>query len=133
MNRYINPADPGDFNPWVPPPVCTTCRDARWISPTRTARRKELVRCPDCGDESQRNKLWMNWCRLYDPPADITEKDLTPEEVLVVQGWRRQNFHMADCLRWIEGRRYDPEKDPQFLEDVKEGMAVYRRITGRTP
>jgi hypothetical protein len=103
----------GDKNPFRREPVCVHCGDIRIVSTTDTFRRhekdSELRPCPYCGDPIARENLGRSRFRIVSPSSSLSEADLTIEEKVIVKDWRNRNFHMADCLRWIEGRRYREE------------------------
>jgi hypothetical protein len=99
----------GDVNPYRKEPICVHCGDTGRVSTTDTARLTEVVACPYCGDPVKREVLSRQRYKLVNPPSTITENDLTDEERIIVKDWRNRGFHMSDCLRWIEGRRYNPE------------------------
>lgn len=114
-------------NPWARPALCRICKDFRVVSKTDTFRghddpaKSELTPCPMCGDDGKRHQMWVERHQFIEPLPKITEKDLTDEERIVVKDWRIRGFHMMDCLRWIEGRRYDPYTDAELANEmVKE-------------
>ena len=128
----------GDYNPWRREPICTHCNDLRIVSTTDTHRRSsepeksELTPCPYCGDPVKREKLKFERYKTINPPPEISEKDLTPEERELVKDWRNRGFHAADCLRWIEGRRYEPSEDKEFLVQVERELGQWKRLSGGT-
>jgi hypothetical protein len=103
-------------NPFSVPPVCVHCDDIRRVTKNQYAR--ETVPCPWCGDDAKREGLERETFFLRNPRPTLEEHGLTDEERLVVRDWRSHAFHMADCLRWVEGRRYDPAKDPEFANEM---------------
>lgn len=69
-------------------------------------------------------RLWA------DRDAQIPESDLTPEEREVVAAWKAEGHRIEDCLRWIEGRRYDAQKDPEFMNRCRIELAKWRLLSG---
>lgn len=100
-----------DGNPHVPPPVCVTCNDARVVTKASAARKADIVPCPSCGDPLKRERLLIDWRGKFRPGPALSERDLTARESAAVKDWREKGHHMADCLRWIEGQRFNPEKE----------------------
>ena len=92
--------------------VCESCQDTR----AAAARDGSRVPCPVCGTDEQRRELFRrrsNFPTLRLDDLDETEKGMVHE-------WRLRGFHELDCLRWIEGKRYEPSKDPEFLRELFE-------------
>ena len=126
-------------NPWAAKPICSVCNDIRRIAPDRFAR--ESIPCPTCGCTCERppkGQRLVCSCDGGRRHADLIHKrqmdtypvlkmsDLTEEEVKIVNDWKAQRHHELDCLRWIEGRRYDPTKDEEFLKEAREEFRKWR-------
>jgi hypothetical protein len=47
---------------------------------------------------------------------------MTEEEAATFRDWRASGYHELDCLRWIEGRRYDPSKDAEFRKECHKAL-----------
>jgi hypothetical protein len=101
--------------------ICGTCRDLRVLAaPEGTP---GTVQCPACGTDEQRRELFIKNKTM----PEICVSDLTPEEQDLFRGWRIRGHHELDCLRWIEGRRYNPKEDAEFMADVKVRLDEWRR------
>lgn len=110
---------PCDCHPWSRiAPLCSRCGDTRRISSSRDS--FDSVTCPKCGTDAARDEMASQ--RLRDTLPRLKPDQLTPEEREVFMGWRARAFHELDCLRWIEGRRYDPGNDPSFLADCNKAL-----------
>jgi hypothetical protein len=121
----------GDGNPWRREPICHKCGDTGSVSKTEFHRRTELTPCPFCGDPEAGAELYRKRIAVLCPRSSLTENDLTADEKLAFKAWRDAGHHAADCLRWIEGRRYDPAKDADLLEAVaRERRARADRTAG---
>ena len=86
--------------------------------------------CPRCGgwsaerrDEAIRQEMGQRATR-----PELEEKDLTPEELETVCAWKVDypKAHPWTLLSWIEGRRYEPAKDAEFLALVKRRLGKWR-------
>jgi hypothetical protein len=90
--------------------ICFRCDDYRVVQVGH-----ESAPCPACGTDEQRRALFRERAvmpAISTDSLDETEKDLVRE-------WRARGFHELDCLRWIEGRRYDPLKDAEWLKEAR--------------
>lgn len=122
---------PGDHDPFRVPPICVRCGDARTVSTTETQRKDELTPCPFCGDPAARLELVRQRLAATRPRPTISEDGLSDAERALVRDWRNRGYHMQDCLRWIEGQRYEPANDEAFLRNVHEQLTVWRFLSGR--
>lgn len=99
---------------------------------TRTARatKTDLVPCDACGtltpDEYDRFTRDA-WIKNTKPPG-ICELDLTNAELDIYKRMKQQNPHASKTtvLSWIEGQRYDPAKDEEFLKEAREKFKEWR-------
>jgi hypothetical protein len=99
---------------------------------TRSVRaaKTDLVPCGTCGtlsdDEYDRFRREA-WTRDHVPPT-ICEMDLTDAEVPIFKRMREQNPNASKLtvLTWIEGQRYDPAKDPEFLAEARAKFKEWR-------
>jgi hypothetical protein len=132
------PCCTGDFNPWIAPPVCPTCGDARHVFLTPRAggesarRAAELFPCPDCADELKRTNLFDEWRKKNRPAPGLRDVDLSDEEAKLLREWRSLGFHELEALRWLEGRRYDPGKDQAFQAELAKARKKWAFRTGRS-
>lgn len=99
--------------------ACRTCRDFGHVY-----RGAVTVPCPECSVWPQGKRadlLKLATKELAEKPS-ITESDLSDEEIALLAEWTTlyPNTHKLTFLTWIEGRRYDPEKDPVFLAEARK-------------
>lgn len=104
---------------------CRTCWDARLV-----LRGQRETECPDCaswGPDQREQRLRADAARRL-PKPEITERDLTPEEAALFREWSitHAEAHPLTILSWIEGRRYDPRQDPEFMRLCERRMAKRR-------
>ena len=84
-----------------------------------SARKEDLVPCDKCGllsaEEYDRFRRDA-WAAQQTPPS-ICELDLTTDEIQTFRRMRVDNPHASKTtiLTWLEGQRYDPSKDDEFL------------------
>jgi hypothetical protein len=75
-----------------------------------------------------RRQKWLD----NQKPPDLTEIDLTPSEFKVFKKMREENPKVSKLtlLSWLEGQRYDPSKDPDFLQDARQKFRDWKhRVT----
>ena len=114
-------------NPYVRPFACSRCRDLRVLAGHASARRDDLVKCPACGEMPAeeyadfRRRAWA----FGQPQPEITAADLSPVEFAEYRKLRAEHPETSGLtvLSWIEGRRYDPEKDPDVNPDLRAEQA----------
>ena len=121
----------GDYNPWRKEPICIHCNDIRRVATKETARLDEVVACPYCGDPEKYEQLRRERYLIVNLPPEIHERDLTDEETVIFKELRKSGTHAADCLRWIEGERYDPSKDEKFLPEARKAFREWRLLSER--
>ena len=120
----------GSTNPYARPPYCSLCGDFRVRTRNARASKSDLVPCDRCGllteDEYQRFKRDA-WIKNQTPPT-ICELDLTPEEFKVCETLKALNPHAskATVLSWMEGQRYDPSKDEEFLREARQKFKEWK-------
>jgi hypothetical protein len=107
--------------------LCGLCEDFRRVDapPGLIAASGEPIRtvpCPSCGTDEQRREKFIQSNRL---PA-LRISDLTEDEMATFRQWRGAGHHELDCLRWIEGGRYKPEEDKEFLKECFFKLAEWR-------
>ncbi len=122
---------------WLPPSevpasyACPTCLDVRRC----VDRGWTDVPCPRCGtlDKDAYERLQADHARRTALMPDITALDLTPEEFELYDDWRKRfpYAHGRTLLSWIEGRRYDPSKDAEFLRDCEAALKRWRNDPDR--
>jgi hypothetical protein len=120
-----------DFvNPFVNPYACPKCHDLRVMTRAVAARKDNLVPCDKCGlmppEEYERFRR-DEWAK-HQPPIGISQMDLSNEELVVYNQMKTDHPHVAKTtiLSWIEGRRYDPSKDPEFLATARQAFKEWR-------
>lgn len=102
--------------------ACEKCDDLRVVTKSVRAATTDLVRCGVCGnynDDEYRRFRAAAWVKAQ-PPVGICEIDLTPDEFKVYQGLRERHpdTSKTTILMWVEGQRYDPAKDEEWLKTV---------------
>lgn len=99
--------------------ACRTCHDYK-----RVHTQKESIECPECKgwDADKRNDLLRQATKARAEKPSIRMSDLSDEERALVAQWRVEHprVHELTLLTWIEGRRYDPAKDPEFLAEARK-------------
>jgi hypothetical protein len=117
-------------NPYARPFSCPICRDFRTRTRSTRAVKGDLVPCDRCGllspEEYERFRRDA-WVKNQIPPS-ICELDLTAVELALYQTMRVQNPHAAKAtvLTWMEGQRYDPSKDEEFLANARQHFKQWR-------
>lgn len=109
--------------------ACRTCRDHRLLMDG-----PKDVKCHDCAgwDEGTRlSHLRAETARRGEKPS-ITVNDLTDEEEEVYTMWRRNHpdAHQLTILTWIEGCRYNPREDVDFLALCDRRIKKWRFLRG---
>ena len=98
---------------------CRTCRDAGrvYIGPREGP-------CPECSSwpPEKREDMIRAATRAKAEKPSITTADLTDDERELLKEWTLCNPHTSQLtfLTWIEGRRYDPSKDEEFLKEARK-------------
>lgn len=107
---------------------CRVCRDVGLVADGLSEEK-----CPACSawDEERRDQAYSaDLARRGEKPS-LRESDLTREELEILAGWR-VTFPRASgltLLLWIEGRRYSPAADPEFLALVGRKLREWRFIS----
>lgn len=118
------------MNPFKMATSCVRCHDTRTVTKNTRAATDDTSPCPSCGsydkDEYGRFRS-ATWSRANGPPT-ICEVDLTEDEFEWFKLARSQDPQPAKLtvLTWIEGRRYDPSKDEEFLAVAREKFKEWR-------
>ena len=120
--RHLLRVDP--MNPFARPYACPVCRDSRMRTRSSRASKTDLVACDVCGlmNTEEYEKFRRDaWIRDHKPPT-ICELDLTPAELTVYKQMRMTHPKVSKTtvLSWMEGQRYDPSKDEEFLAEARE-------------
>jgi hypothetical protein len=107
--------------------VCGFCQDFRRVaSPPGTVDANgapiRTIPCPYCGTDEQRREKFKQSKSM----PEIRVSDLTEDEMATFRQWRGAGHHELDCLRWIEGSRYKPEEDKDFLKECFFKLAEWR-------
>lgn len=117
-------------NPFAMPFACPRCRDNRMVARYASARKEDLVPCDKCGlmgSEEYSRFRRDAWAQSMKPP-EITQLDLTPEEFQTYEAMRaaHPNVSRTSILSWLEGQRYNPAEDIEFLEDARAKFKEWR-------
>lgn len=104
------------------------CRDCRDVG--RVLNGHAEIDCPGCSawDEERREQARAaDLARRGEKPT-LRESGLTAEEREVLAEWRLTFPRTSGLtlLLWIEGRRYDPAGDAEFLALAKRRLAKWR-------
>ena len=114
------------MNPWAFPPKCAACNDATWVAADHNRRRSNMKACPICSDPVVKDKLTGEWLRRYSPTPTIRVGDLDENETKRLNLFKQEGYSEWDGLRWIEGSRYDPLYDEEFLKEAREEFRKWR-------
>jgi hypothetical protein len=99
--------------------ACRTCGDHKRVQAVH-----ESIPCPECKDwpKEKRDDLMRAATRAHAEKPSISETDLSDQEAALVAEWGvlHPGVHRLTLLTWIEGRRYDPAKDPEFLAEARK-------------
>ena len=99
--------------------ACVTCHDFK-----RVYAGAKDVECPECKGwpVEKREELLKAATKAKAEKPSIRMVDLSDEETALVATWRVEHPHVHELtlLTWLEGRRYDPEKDPEFLAEARK-------------
>lgn len=105
--------------------ACRTCRDFRHVYAG-----KQTIDCPECAgwDEGKRAELLRQATRERAEKPSIRMSDLSDEERALVAEWTMAHptTNQLTFLTWIEGRRYDPAKDPEFIADARKAFKKWK-------
>jgi hypothetical protein len=133
-------------NPFAQSPGCATCDDTRHVA----ARDYSATGCPVCGCTcskrlkgepppelcsgciTSRNLKRDAFHRFAAPPT-LLELDFSIDELAAYRQLRaaHPNASRLTVLGWIEGQRYEPAKDPDFIAACEAALDDWRRATGR--
>jgi hypothetical protein len=76
--------------------------------------------CPNCSSPTEAYTQAADKNRRTLPT--LRKDELTEDERALFGQWRARGYHELNCLRWIEGRRYDPSKDADFRKEVHKAL-----------
>lgn len=118
------------MNPFALPFACLRCHDVRTVTRRVEAREKDLVPCPSCGtigDEEYGRFRSNAFIKSHAAPT-LCELDLTPEEFAVFKKIREEHplASKTSVLSWLEGQRYNPAEDVEFLEEARTKFKEWR-------
>ena len=117
-------------NPFARPPACPLCNDTRQLTKHVSARQADVVPCDKCGamDADEYDRFRRDAWLASQKPPEISQLDLTDEERLVFQRMKQEHptASPATRLSWIEGQRYDPAKDEEFLNQARDEFRKWR-------
>jgi len=99
--------------------ACRTCYDYG-----RVAVGVSEHECPECSswDADKRADMLKQAVRDQADKPSISPADLTDDEKELLKEWTLCHPHVSQMtlLTWIEGRRYDPSKDQEFLAEARK-------------
>lgn len=105
--------------------ACKTCRDFKKVYSGN-----HTIDCPECSSwpDGKRDDLLKLATKEVAEKPSITESDLSDEEKSLMASWAidHPNVHKLTLLTWIEGRRYDPKNDPEFLADARKAFKKWK-------
>lgn len=116
--------------------ACRTCGDFKKVyDGPRT------IDCPECASwpDEKRRDLLRNATREHAEKPSINDSDLSDAEKDLIAEWTvaHPHVHRLTFLTWIEGRRYDPSKDPDFLAEARKRFKKWQFLRhgyeGRRP
>jgi len=105
--------------------ACRTCHDFKKVYIGR-----DTEDCPECAGwpvEKRKDLLRLATREVAEKPS-ITESDLSAAEKVLLAEWAvaHPDVHKLTLLTWVEGRRYDPAKDPEFLTDARKAFKKWQ-------
>jgi hypothetical protein len=128
------------MNPYIAGPLCGFCNDIRWVSTRPECRKTDLVRCPKCGPDSDSDKhetesskeRYADFCKRrwaeQQKPVGISQLDLTDDELNTFRHFKATHgVSSLTALAWMEGQRYDPTKDEEFLVEARQKFKEWKR------
>lgn len=107
-------------------PACRWCRDFRAMLDNFG----QVISCKECGslDEGGYAAYRKERHKALAPRPEITQLDLDAEEFAEYN--RLAKLHPGvsglTVLSWMEGRRYKPSEDAEFMADVEQRMELWR-------
>lgn len=109
--------------------ACRTCRDHGKLMDG-----PKDINCPNCsawGADQRLAVLRAEMAQRGEKPS-IGVSDLTEDELDVYATLRRNHpdAHQLTVLVWIEGRRYNPREDAEFLALCDRRIRKWRFING---
>lgn len=112
--------------------ACKTCRDFKRVYDGGPV----SVPCPECSTwpPEKRIDLLREATRRDAQKPSITESDLSDSEKELMAKWSdaHPNVHKLTLLTWIEGRRYDPKEDPEFLAEARKAFKKWHFLRNET-
>lgn len=106
-------------------PACSVCSDLKVVLQKNC---RDTARCPRCGsfnEDSYRSFRAAHFEKVNSFP-EITQSDLSADEATFYLDQVRAGHNKITVLGWIEGRRYDPSRDDDFVELVNETVCRER-------
>jgi len=115
------------------PSACPACLDMRRVTNHGWAD----IACPRCGamEQDAYETFLANHVKRTARQPDITQLDLTEEEFALYTLWRKTfpHTHSKTLLSWLEGQRYVPEEDAEFMRDCNAALERWRNDPRRLP
>jgi len=112
-------------------PACKTCNDFRNVQDGPRGTKP----CPDCGilrfhDKEDNGEAYLKFRaaayeRAHARP-EVDQNNLSADEAAFYLEQTRAGHNKITVLSWIEGRRYDPSKDEEFVKLVDETIRKER-------
>ena len=109
--------------------ACRTCNDFGWV----TDGYKD-EKCPECSvwNEDKRVEMLKQAIRRSAEKPSITTADLSDDERATLREWTLKHPEASELtmLTWIEGRRYDPARDQEFLVEARKAFKKWKFLRG---
>lgn len=124
--RYGNPflQEPRDYTIW-------RARNARkttgWTKlPLFQAEEAEVRRLAGLypGSTATKRIAWVIGQR--EVLTEVPDIEITAEEQVTIDRWLARGFSRVECLGWIEGQRYNPTKDEEYLVEARREFKRWR-------
>lgn len=107
-------------------PACDVCKDHQVVTINRCQR--ETVPCPRCGFLNEKSYDEFRAAHMASVRAqpEVSQGNLSADEAAFYLEQTRAGHNRLTVLSWIEGRRYDPSKDEDFVKLVKKTVRKER-------
>lgn len=107
------------LNNW-PVPACSVCDDLQRVRTNNYHSGSSA--CPACSDPGKRADMEVKAFQKNYAPPGIDVNDLQPKEYEFYAAMVAQGVNGLQALRWIEGQRYEPIGDAEFLKEIAKQL-----------